>query len=191
MPQDKAEQKMSKLFPMNIPDIRIYESYCEIWAELMNILFTAYWNTKNKTDFAKILGKMEKYVQLERVFSLFQCTKVLNHYQLKYTDIYQNSEHLPNPGMNKQYKEKTNAFSYYVLKPILIFHMNEFLEWSIAHNGPTLNFKKTQTNMIQYVGLFEILYDLPEYLQYMDIMSHYYKPGRHIEYQTLRMSITE
>ena len=209
MPQDKAELKILKLFPMNISDIRIFESYCENWAELMNILFTAYLNTQNKRDFGKIVEKMEKYLQLERVFSLFQCTKVLNHSQLKYTDIYQNAEHKPILGKIKQYKEKTNAFSYFVLKPIIMFYMNDFISWSIAYNGATLDFKKTQANMIQYVGLFEQLYDLPEYLHYMDIMSQLYKPTNNLivggngsikpdevntqtynPYQSLRMSIT-
>lgn len=194
MNQDKAEAKINTLFPLNISDVRIFESYCETWAEFLNIMFTAYWNTRDKHDINTILDKMEKYIDLERTYSLFQSIKVLHHYQLKYSDIYQNSEHSANLGKMRMYKEETNAFSYYILKPILLFHLNEFLQWNSIHNGETiLDFKKTSTTILKYCGLIEDYYDTPEYLHYMEKMEEYYfaEHNNMFEYQTLRMTIIE
>ena len=191
MSQSQVEPKILTLFPLNILDIRIFESYCETWAELMNIMFIAYWNTKNKNNVNIILNKMEDMMQLERVFSLYQCTKVLNNYQLKYTDIYQNASHKPNLGKLQLYKEETNAFAYYVLKPILFFNINQFIEWSIQNNGWTLDFKKTQTNIMKYAGLIEKLYDSSEYIAYMEKISSLYKDNGKFEYRTMRMTLFE
>jgi len=194
MDQSRVEPKILTMFPLNIPDIRIYESYCETWAELLNIMFTAYRSTKNKHDIDLILDKMEHYLDLERVFSMFQSTKVLHHYQLTYEDIYQTREHSANLGKVGQYKENTNAFSYFILKPILLFHLNEFIQWAIDNNGSikehgTLDFKKTQTNIMHYAGLIEQLYDSPEYVQNMARMDILYRENRGSETRTLRMSI--
>jgi hypothetical protein len=193
MDQNEVEPKILTLFPLNIPDIRIYESYCETWAELLNIMFTAYWTTTsaNKPNVNFILDKMERYLDLEQIFSLYQSTKVLHHYHLTYADIYQNHTHQANLGKVGQYKENTNAFSYYILKPILLFHLNEFIEWTIKYNGETLDFKKTQENIIQYAGLIEQLYDSEEYVENMEKMDKLYRDNHSTLNQTLRMSIIE
>ena len=194
MDQSRVEPHILTLFPLNIPDIRIYESYCETWAELLNIMFTAYWSTKNKRDVDAILDKMEKYLDLEQVFSMFQSTKVLHHYQLTYDDIYQNREHSANLGKVGQYNENTNAFSYFILKPILLFHLNEFIQWTLDNNDSikchgTMDFKKTQANIMQYAGLIKDLYDSPEYVQNMAKMDQLYRKNQGSDFRTLRMSI--
>jgi len=191
MSQTKVEPHILTMFPLNIPDIRIFESYCEVWAELMNIMFSVYWHSKNKGDINKILDKMEDLMQLERTFSMFQCTKVLHNYGLTYSDIYQTSTHKANLGKLGNYKEETNAFAYYVLKPILFFHLNEFIEWSIKHNGMTMDFKKTPTNIMKYAGLIKELYDSPEYIEYMTQIEQLYKDNGKFEYKTLRMTIVD
>ena len=191
MSQTKVEPVILTMFPLNIPDIRIFESYCETWAELMNIMFSVYWHSKNKSDINKILDKMEDLMQLERTFSLFQCTKVLHNYGLKYTDIYQTATHKANLGKLGNYKEETNAFSYYVLKPILFFHLNEFIEWSIKHNGLTMDFKKTQANVMNYAGLIKRLYNSPEFIDNMEQIAQLYNDNGKFEYKTLRMTVVD
>lgn len=191
MDQTKVEPVILTMFPLNISDIRIYESYCETWAELINIMFSVYWHSKNKSDINKILDKMEDKIQLERTFSLFQCIKVLNNYGLKYTDIYQSATHKANLGKLSNYKEETHAFSYYVLKTILFFHLNKFIEWSIKYNGSTIDFKKTQTNIMNYAGLINKLYNSPEFINSIEQIEQLYKDNGNYEYKTLRMTVID
>lgn len=191
MDQSNLESKILTLFPLKIADIRIYESYCEVWAELINILFNAYWQTVNKKNIDKIIDRMEELMQLERVFSLFQCTKVLQNYNLTYMDIYKSSTHNPNLGKIAHYSAGTSILSYYVIKSILFYNINHFIKWNIIqNNGYTLFFNKTQANMMKYAGLIEELYDLPEYILQMEKMVQLYKDTGRFEYKTLRMSIT-
>ena len=194
--QEAAENKIRMLFPIQIKDIRIFESYCEVWAELLNIMFVSYFSTKDRTNINAIVDKMEVYMNIEQYFSLFQCTKVLNHSHLTYGDIYQDNTHIPDPNMMKRYKENTNAFSYFVLKPLLMVYLNEFLYWCMKNNKGSLDFTKTPENMMKYCELIEGLYNTPQYLYYMEAMSQVYKDTQgmnsgSIENQTLRMSITE
>ena len=162
------ENQIRALFPLNIPDIRVYESYCEVWAEVMNIMFIAHMTSSiEEQKITKILGKMEPMIQLERTFSLFQCSKILNHYGLTYRNIINTSA--GNKAKLSHYKENTNAFSYYVLKPILLYHLNEFLVWSEKHNKNVMDFRKTDKNMMAYGELIKQLYnDDDEYLAMMD-----------------------
>ena len=191
MDQRKLESKILTLFPLKITDIRIYESYCEVWAELINILFNAYWQTANKKNIDEIIDRMEEIMQLERVFSLFQCTKVLHNYNLTYMDIYKSSTHNPNLSNIAHYNAGTSILSYYVIKSILFYNINYFIKWNIIQNrGYTLFFNKTQSNLMKYAGLIEELYDLPEYILQMEKMVQLYKDNGRFEYKTLRMSIT-
>jgi len=161
------ENQIRAIFPLNIPDIRAYESYCEVWAEVMNIMFIAHMTSSiEEHKITKILGKMEPMIQLERTFSLFQCSKILNHYGLTYRNIIDTS--FGNKAKLSHYKENTNAFSYYVLKPILLYHLNEFLDWSENHNKNMMDFRKTDKNMMAYGDLIKQLYNDDEYLAMMD-----------------------
>ena len=98
---------------------------------------------------------------------------------------------MANLGKLGKYKEETNAFSYYILKPILLFHLNEFIQWADTNNNNILDFKKTPASIMKYCGLIEHLYDTPEYLYYMEKVEQLYDHNLGREYQTMRMTITE
>ena len=175
MDQTDIENRIRQIFPIpSLSNIRVYETYCETWAELMNIMFISHWATKEQTD-TNIIKKMESFIQVERTFSLFQCIKLLHHYDLTYNDIYATSLHKPasNTAL-KRYKENTQVFSYLVLKSILMFSLNDFLEWCMLHNKGTVEFSKTPLNMTQYYQLFEKLYIRPDLLKCIEDMTRVY-----------------
>ena len=48
--------------------------------------------------------------------SLFQCAKILDHFEMSYTDLYNKTEEANFARLYK-YKEDTPVISYYFLKP--------------------------------------------------------------------------
>ena len=100
-----------KLFPrVKHTAVGVYETYSEIMAETMNIMFYRH-HYRDGTH-------LKTLIQYERQFSLFQMVKVLRHMGLSYTDLFVEGE----------YQEDTNIFAYYVLKSICMFYLTDFLD---------------------------------------------------------------
>ena len=192
-----SDQRMRKIFPVSA-DVRLYETYCEMWAEIMNTMFVSYFSTtaQFKTDPAFIIKKMEGFLQFEAMFSAFQCAKVLDHNGMTYTElieIYTNPQKSPNSAL--KYKEKTNALSYYVIKSVLMVNMNMFVEWCALNNHKSLDFTETSKTIGSYCNMIEQIYRSPKYLAYSFIMEKWFQ-NKHIrkntmEGQTLRMTVYE
>ena len=75
---------------------------------------------------------------MEKLYSVYQLVKILDYMGLRYEDLILKNR------MNKTlYKESTNVFCYYILKSILLYNSNEFIEWCLKHNTLLLNIDKT------------------------------------------------
>jgi hypothetical protein len=100
------------LFPIRI---QLNESYCEIWARILNCCFIS---VMNDTSLEHLLEKEQKY-------SSEQLVKMLRYIKLTYPQL-----------MDKKtdYKEETNAFAYLVIPAILIQDPYEFVRWCNKHN---------------------------------------------------------
>ena len=111
----------------------------------------------------RILKRVEYFIQRERMFSLFQMTKILHHHQLTYADLC--SRVANGKPTHPPYTEETQVFAYYIVKPVLMFYLNEFIEWCNTHNTETsiLVFSKTNEHIREYGELIERLYMLPEF----------------------------
>lgn len=118
-----AKHLLSDIFPIQ-SEFKLYETYTELWAELMNIIFI---NVEMKSD-----DNLEKHIQMEQKFSLFQTAKILNHFGMNYSDFF-------SKDASKSYKEDTQIFCYYVLKTLLLYHCNDFIEWLADHEKPVPN----------------------------------------------------
>jgi hypothetical protein len=161
----EANVMVSKIFPVT-GDIRLFETYCEMWAEIINALFISFFSTTKANDHkSTVINKIRLILGSESIFSAFQCAKILEHYGLTYHDM--TSSQRRSIGL-KQYNEKTYVLSYYVIKSILMTHVNDFIEWCLDHNGSTLDFKKTQTNISDFVTLIIQLYKTPKHLELID-----------------------
>jgi len=170
-------------------EILIYETYSEIWAEIMNVIITVSIETHGThLSFGSIVESM---LNKELFFSLFQCAKILDHFGMKYEDLYTKEK-----GMGgKQYREKTSVFSYYFLKTILLFRCNEFLEWSIENNGETIEFKNPETNVRKFAdALILSKYNDPMFVECLSQMNARFfkrKARNTMIYNTLRMTANE
>jgi hypothetical protein len=150
--QTESIKRIQETFHLShIKDIRVYETYCEVWAEMIQILFYVSFsspsrkNTGNSTRKHKTntMNNVYKWLKYERLFSLFQCTKVLKFHHIDYFSL------LDNASIGQRYKEDTQAFCYYILKCILMVHIDSFLEFCDRN----IQFTLTQENLKKYTEL--------------------------------------
>jgi len=124
--------RIRKTFPIAVDDIRVYEVYDEMWAEIMNTLLVVYEMDpparKGRLPMIRWIATLENAFLLEQTFSLFQANKVLAFQKLKYSDILHSD-------LATKYKENTYIFSYFILKSIWMIHVNEFLEFCAKQSG--------------------------------------------------------
>jgi hypothetical protein len=70
---------------------------------------------------------------------------------MHYTDLYEKTPNAIHTRIYK-YKESTPIFSYYILKSIMMFYVNDYIEWCAIHNHWSLDFNKNPktNNLIEY-----------------------------------------
>ena len=174
MPEEIANTEVFKIFKVAC-DLRFYEAYTETWAEIINVLFVC---MENPGSVFEIL------LNDERMFSLFQKTKILNHQKIKYRGLLSKNN----------YKEETPVFSYYILKSIMIFFYDDFIGWSIQNNRGSIAFNKTPENIKSLVSFIKTRFENPEYLKSIDEFERWFSVNGHkdtAEMETLRMSIND
>ena len=185
-----ANHKISEIFPVNI-DIGLFETYCELFANNMNILFYIYFK---ETPLHKVIQEYEKYLYLEQLFSCFQCVKVLHHYDLTFEDLY-SLKSLPTQKRTI-YKEKTNVLSYYVFKSIYMWNMEFVYQWVLQSNNKSLKFLETKENLHSFIGIISDHYKDDSFLYNIRQMESWFsstknKSAHKIENVTLRMTALE
>ena len=180
MDNSHIESQISKLFPVKQRDIRVYETYCEMWAEILNVLFISFFATRSKENYKLMTQKMNSMLVNEAHFSLFQMKKVLQHYDMTYIDLLEN---------RKVYKENTYVLSYYVLKGIMMSFLNTFIEWCVENNG-SICFKRTDSNLRAFGALIESLYKHPIFLKNIEQIQRMKSKDDFVN-NTMRMSLYE
>jgi len=148
---DDINKKVYSIFPIKT-DLRLYESYCEFWAELLNVVFIAFFSIKcSEQDFIhKVVKKIQLLIHQEIIFSIFQATKVLTYFGMNYSDLYERTSNAINIRQ-MYYRETTPVLSYYIIKAILIFNIDEFLSWCFTNNTGSLgslNFDKSSNELL-------------------------------------------
>ena len=194
----KLEQDIQSIFHLRAP-VRAYEAYSEYWATVLNIAFCSYYMLDHKKDKQNFLMYYDVCLSFERFFSLFQAVKVLDHSQLRYADLC--CEHNKDDALRAHfYKERTHAFSYYILKTILLFHSESFLKWCLDHNGKNImRFTHSQTNQMHFFRFIEQHYAKKHLLKAAHNMVSFYNKMRvkkrtnaeNILFHTMRMSLCE
>jgi hypothetical protein len=172
------------IFPVK-SEIRLYETYCEMWAELMNILLLS---VEDGISFEKALPAIEKHIQIERKYSLFQTAKILDYFDLNYYELFEKTAEAEK--LRKNYKEKTEIFCYYIIKTILLYNCNDFLEWVLMNcDGIQFNEK----NIHKYVNdLIIPKYNEIKYVNLIDkIQTYFDKPRNTFIGTNLRMTALE
>ena len=189
---------IKNLFLVKIDDLRLFETYCEMWGEILNNMFTISFQKRDrKKNTQKRIGcsnksrkvycntpmikKLEKMLQQEAVFSCMQANKVLKlNDNMKYEDLF---------TVNR-YKEDTQCFSYYILKGIYMTHFTQFLQFCVWQTPPSLDFQLNRENLMKYVEIIKTYYKHPKTLAFMQNMREYLdNQNDHFVKTTMRMSL--
>lgn len=198
------DDRLREMFHIEkISDIRLYETYCETWAELLNIIFIVYYtnivnrqnqsiihikNTKrrktkkrekrslkllSKTLIQNMTNQFEQQMIYESMFSCFQCAKIMDYNRLHYADFIQHKGNIQN--ISPSYRENTYCFSYYILKSIFLFHFPSFFDFAIHQNNSDqiMKFRLTLENGNKFVDLIQQNYQDPVYMQIVSKMEHW------------------
>ena len=161
-----CDKTILDIFPVSA-DVRLYETYCEMWGEMINVLFISYFSIKKIENIEiyiyKIISKGELLLQNERMFSMFQSSKILHFFGIDYKQLYDKQDMNSHRVRQIKYKEETSVLSYYILKNIYIFFMNEFVEWCVENNkdkygNESLVFTKTKETMNSYCEFIKCRY---------------------------------
>jgi hypothetical protein len=190
--------KIYPTFPISVQDIRLYETYSELWANIMNILFVVYFTDipakKGRLPIVRWTQLFTKRLYLEQLFSLFQATKILIFHKMKYSDLFVVEK-------AQLYKEETHVFSYYILKSIWLLNINSFLEFCVSQkNGVSLKFHLSQPNLDKFIHILIKNAHNPLYIHAMNDMYHFYNDKIHSKINTknipfakntLRMTLQE
>lgn len=126
----KNQHVLSMKHMFNIKsEFNIYETYAEVWAEIINIVFLSDdWNVANKL------------LQAEAAFSLNQMNLVLTYMGLDYSDL------IKGHAFHK-YREETNIFCYYVLKTLVLFYWSDFVDFC----GGSIKYTKNVGDFIEFI----------------------------------------
>jgi hypothetical protein len=148
-------------------NIRLSETYSEIWARIMNVAFQTYFKNPPslESQTAKQFKKnFELYLKLESVFSLYQCIKILDFMGVNYQVLIDESEH-SRKMMRAFYRENTHVFAYYVLTSILLQSRGDFLSWCMKKNGHGLDMFKVKATQHDFAELIASCYKKHDLLQ--------------------------
>ena len=177
----KVDADVYKIFPIKT-DLRLYEAYTELWGELINVMFIAHFSA-NASEYdhyqeedsvyqQAYLNKMLKHIEpllyQERMFSVFQASKILTHFGMSYDDLYKKDHDAIHA--RKCYKESTPVLSYYIIKNVLMFHIYDFMDWCAKYNGSSLEFHKENvaTTIDHFIDFIREHYQGKELVSSMD-----------------------
>jgi hypothetical protein len=112
-------------------EYNIYETYCETWARILNIVIKSF--VPNKTKF---ISNFYLLMEREQLFSLKQADLILKRFEIP-----------------ENYIEGTNVFCYYILTASLMNNYLAFFIWCAKNNINLFKFKTTKKAVQSFIDL--------------------------------------
>lgn len=159
----ELKNHLKSLFPIN-SDFDLYEAYTETWARLINCLFCSFNALTDKKDKKAFIANVDFCIELERMFALYQCTKVLSFMGLHYNDIHEENNYL----RHNLYKENTHVFAYYIMTAVLLNDYQGFMLWCKSHNTNLLKFESTPLKLKAFADYITRIYKCISLLDNID-----------------------
>jgi hypothetical protein len=171
---EKYQDKVKKMFSINKGNLLLGETYSEVWARIINILFNCYLKTRNYNDF-KISFIFS--LEIERIFGIIQSNKVLKHYGLSYVDIIcSNNNEMTNKKMSYLILPgalTTNTFCYYILSSLIMQDPYNFLDWCCRENTQWLRFNNHEETIEEFINLLHRNYKKDRVIELFNKMYKY------------------
>ena len=197
LPTSKLNKSIKNIFPIT-SEMNLFEAYSETWSSLLNALLCSYSFMEKEDTIKDFLLYADICVQCEQIFSLFQCIKVLDFMGINYRNLYERDQ-ISYHIRKYLYKEKTNVFSYYIIRSILMFNLYKFLHWCKKNNKDLYVFNKSMSTMYSFGDFIKCHYrknvflkkleDLAKFKQTIEAKQVY--PTNQFLVDTLRMSVCE
>ena len=135
-------------------DFRLYEAYTDAWADIIHTAFIVNGN----------LAQFKKKIEIERCFTIYQCARVLHHYELSYIDLFDSNK-------NGSYKESSPVLSYYIIKSCFHYFLDDYLKWCAITNRGSIQFRHTEGTIKSFFHLYQRLYQNSSYMTSLDLVS--------------------
>ena len=172
--------------------INFFESYTEIWANIINICLLVFsekkdikksnsirkfnnirkpnsiWKTKKRFNAKSndILTNIIDLLNIELSFSLFQCAKILHFYGYRsFREMYNPNGWNEEEKTNKYY-QKSNVFSYYIGRSLLFYNFNRFLEECFRYNIESIMENRIPASI--YIQIMEDTINNTNYINEID-----------------------
>jgi len=183
------KKTLFQIFPIK-SDFDVYEAYTETWARIINCAFCGFNALTNKKDKKTFILNSNFCLEMERMFAIYQCTKILGFMGLKYVDLYEKTAHQTYLRTNL-YRENTHVFAYYILTATFLNDYKGFILWCKAHNKSLLKFEATTENFDAFSAYIDKNYSCISLLSgitYMDNLNKQDSSKKKLT-KTTRMSI--
>ena len=186
----------------NIFDVKskfdLSEAYTEFWSTLINSCMISYNLLEDKNDIETFFLYSEFCIQFEKIFSLYQCVKILNYMGLGYSNLYK-TDQLSKSLRKLLYKDNGNVFSYYIIKLILLYNSDQFMEWCLVNNTTLIAFDKSPLTYKRFGNFIKNNYNKTDFLSkirkiegiFYKINKNYAYPAKNMIAKTSRMTICE
>jgi len=151
------QRSLQRMYAISHP-VRIYETYCEIWARILNVVFDCFMDDDATTKSLNPIQATDLQLQvfMECVmdglhenarFAQQQCAKLMRYMDITYATLA-NPTKENREIISKKYRENTNIFAYYVLTCVLLHSPDEFIVWCYKNNPFTRS--KPRNNILQF-----------------------------------------
>jgi len=173
----EIRRELGEIFRIKV-DINLFEAYTEFWAELLNIGVISYVN--NVRNKGKYLINVERFLDKERFFSVFQAKKVLEYNRVEYKNILEKET---------KYHENSSIFSYYVIKAIMMINIDRIVAWCKNNNRNFIGFNNNIINLRSFLRLIRGISESDNTKKILEDRNNILKDN--FEGRNLRMSIIE
>ena len=155
-PDKHLNNLLVDIFPIN-SEYDIYESYTETWARIINCAFFSFNSLHTKNNQQEFISNMNFCLNMERMFSLYQCNKILGFMGLTYNDLHEKNNQ-SNYLRTKLYRENTHVFAYYVMTCIFINNYQGFMLWCNNNNENLIQYNNTPENFKSFAEYIKTEY---------------------------------
>ena len=155
--------------------VLVYETYCEIWARILNVGFACFSQASGSGSgsgsgsssrtrdpistikFVAFAECMMEGLQRDALHALQQCAKIMHHMGIPH-DVMMNPTKGNRAVVAEKYRENTNVFAYYVMTCALQHSPDVFMMWCYKNN-PRAKMMQFLTIPSNFNGFMEMLYD--------------------------------
>ena len=173
----EINRELGEIFKIKV-EINLFEAYTEFWAELLNIGVISYVN--NVRNKGKYLKDVEKFLDIERFYSVFQAKKILEYNRVEYKNILEKET---------KYDENSSIFSYYVIKAIMMINIDRIVAWCKNNNRNFIRFNNNIINLRSFLRLIREIIKSDNTKKILENRNNILKDN--FEGRNLRMSIIE